>query len=51
MAEHAARMDLPTEEDRRRERARILDIAQTLLADGLTIRQADVPRVPWSWLG
>ncbi|MEU4835923.1 putative dsRNA-binding protein [Streptosporangium sp. NPDC023615] len=39
-AEHAARMDLPTEEDRRRERARVTDIAQTLLAGGLTIRQA-----------
>ncbi|MFI6513332.1 putative dsRNA-binding protein [Streptosporangium sp. NPDC050855] len=39
-AEHAARMDLPTEEDRRRERARVVDIAQTLLSGGLTIRQA-----------
>jgi dsRNA-specific ribonuclease len=39
-AEHAARMDLPTEEDRRRERARIIEIAQTLLSGGLTIRQA-----------
>ncbi|MGN9788540.1 hypothetical protein ACTMTF_44565 [Nonomuraea sp. ZG12] len=39
-AEHAARMDLPTEEDRRRERARVTDIAQTLLSGGLTIRQA-----------
>ncbi|WP_344923485.1 putative dsRNA-binding protein [Streptosporangium oxazolinicum] len=39
-AEHAARMDLPTEEDRRRERTRVTDIAQTLLSGGLTIRQA-----------
>ncbi|MER5627287.1 hypothetical protein ABT061_40320 [Streptosporangium sp. NPDC002544] len=39
-AEHAARMDLPTEEDRRRERARIIEIAQTLLSGGLTIRHA-----------
>ncbi|MEV4383095.1 hypothetical protein [Streptosporangium sp. NPDC049644] len=40
VAEHAARMDLPTEEDRRRERARIIEIAQTLLSGGLTIRRA-----------
>lgn len=39
-AEHAARMDLPTEEDRRRERARVVEVAQTLLSGGLTIRQA-----------
>ncbi|WP_433358696.1 double-stranded RNA binding motif domain-containing protein [Streptosporangium sp. CA-115845] len=39
-AEHAARMNLPTETDIRRERTRVLDIAQTLLAGGLTIRQA-----------
>ncbi|MEU3170230.1 putative dsRNA-binding protein [Streptosporangium sp. NPDC006930] len=39
-AKHAARMDLPTEEDRRRERARVVEVAQTLLSGGLTIRQA-----------
>jgi hypothetical protein len=39
-AEHAARMDLPTEEDRRRERERVIEVAQTLLSGGLSIRQA-----------
>ncbi|MER6174042.1 hypothetical protein [Streptosporangium sp. NPDC001681] len=39
-AEHAVRMELPTEEERRRERARVVEVAQTLLSGGLTIRQA-----------
>ncbi|MEV4187809.1 hypothetical protein AB0J28_40905, partial [Streptosporangium canum] len=39
-AEHAARMDLPTEEDRRRERTRVIEVAQTLLGGGMTIREA-----------
>ncbi|MEV6866670.1 putative dsRNA-binding protein [Streptosporangium subroseum] len=39
-AEHAARMDLPTEADRRRERERVIEVAQTLLSGGLSIRQA-----------
>ncbi|MFF5113682.1 hypothetical protein [Streptosporangium sp. NPDC000509] len=32
--------DLATEEDRRRERTRVIEIAQTSLSGGLTIRQA-----------
>ncbi|MDP9848128.1 putative dsRNA-binding protein [Streptosporangium lutulentum] len=39
-AEHAARLDLPTEADRRRERERVIEVAQTLLSGGLSIRQA-----------
>ncbi|WP_068928036.1 putative dsRNA-binding protein [Planobispora rosea] len=39
-AEHAARLGLPTEEQVRRERNRAVETAQTLLAGGMTVRQA-----------
>ncbi|MGC5010120.1 hypothetical protein ACLQ2R_05090 [Streptosporangium sp. DT93] len=37
-AEHAARMDLPTEEDRRRERTRVVDIAKSLNVETFTLK-------------
>ncbi|GIH75635.1 putative dsRNA-binding protein [Planobispora longispora] len=39
-AEHAARLGLPDEEQVRRERNRVTETAQTLLAGGMTVRQA-----------
>jgi hypothetical protein len=40
-------MDLPSEADRHRERQRVVDVAQTLLSGGMSVRQAadslDVP--------
>ncbi|GAA3168636.1 hypothetical protein GCM10010466_68410 [Planomonospora alba] len=46
-AVHARRLELPSEEDRRRERQRVVEIAQTLLSGGMSIRQAadslDIP--------
>ncbi|GAA3443349.1 putative dsRNA-binding protein [Planomonospora venezuelensis] len=39
-AVHARWTDLPSEEERRRERRRVVDVAQTLLAGGMSIRQA-----------
>ncbi|GIH97423.1 double-stranded RNA binding motif domain-containing protein [Planobispora siamensis] len=39
-AAHARRTNLPSEEDRRRERQRVVTVAQTLLAGGASIRQA-----------
>jgi dsRNA-specific ribonuclease len=33
-------MDLPSETDRRRERLRVVDVAQTLLSGGMSVRQA-----------
>ncbi|GGL50109.1 putative dsRNA-binding protein [Planomonospora parontospora] len=46
-AAHAQRMSLPSEEDRRRERQRVVDVAQTLLSDGMSVRQAaDSLKVP-----
>ncbi|MFC4059085.1 putative dsRNA-binding protein [Planomonospora corallina] len=37
---HARCTDLPSEEDRRRERRRVIEISQTLLSGGMSIREA-----------
>ncbi|GII04905.1 hypothetical protein [Planobispora takensis] len=39
-ATHARRLDLPSEAERRRERERVVEVAQTLLSGGMSIRQA-----------
>ncbi|MEU4411321.1 hypothetical protein AB0F88_43045 [Streptosporangium sp. NPDC023963] len=48
-AEHAARMDLPTEEDRRRERARVVEVAQMRRAPCRCPRSRSTTRVSWAW--
>ncbi|GAT67321.1 ribonuclease II [Planomonospora sphaerica] len=42
-AAHAQRMNLPNEEDRRREHQRVVDVAQTLLGGGMSAARPPTP--------